>query len=220
MIFFKLHDTKGNANWSNSRHYIWLSPLLYVDKSLSILIRLRFSRNFQVSLSVPEVGHAALDGGHLETFTFLKYLCLFVLASCGVKWLWSVLAKHVCACACVHTTTHAHFLFFFFPIYLFFFPDSFKRKSLEKLLGRTLNWPCGGPHWFSPRASSFLINYKAINLLRKWQGQAAAQMWPEPSPLRVCWGVPRIWGRIRKPGLLWLASHSLGNCFSCCCLQI
>lgn len=127
---------------------------------------------------------------------------------------WNFCWVVVCVCVCLHTRTLFLFCFLIFPRH------SFKRKSLEKLLGRTLNWPCGGPHWFSPRASSFLINYKAINLLRKWQGQAAAQMWPEPSQLWVCWGVPRIWGRIRKPGLLWLASHSLGNCFSCCCLQI
>lgn len=145
---------------------------------------------------------------------FFVLFCFFYLFSPGVAFL---LPSKMCVRAHVCARTHlsADFLF------LLIFPRlSFKRKSLEKLLERTLNWPCGGPHWFSPRASSFLINYKAINLLRKWQGQAAAQMWPEPSQLGVCWGLPRIWGRIRKPGLLWLASHSLGNCFSCCCLQI
>lgn len=148
----------------------------------------------------------------METFAFPADLCLFDLSLYGVEFLFGSL----CVCVC------AHFLFLSFFLFSLFFLDSlsFQRKSLEKPLGRTLNWPCGGPHWFSPRASSFLINYKAINLLRKWQGQAAAQMWPEPSQLWICWGVPRIWGRIRKPGLLWLASRSPGNCFSCCCLQI
>lgn len=118
--------------------YLVKPPVIRRQELISI-IRLCFSRNFQVSLSVPEVGHAVLDGGHLETFTFLKYwfICPCFLRCAMVVELVSQGCVCLCMCAYNHTCT---FSFLLFPYLFIFFPRlSFKRKSLEKLLGRTLN---------------------------------------------------------------------------------
>lgn len=62
-----------------------------------------------------------------------------------------------------------------------------------------------------PHASSFRINYKAVNLPRKWHGRPVAQMWPKPARLPA-WGMCQLArGIIGMLRLLRLALLSPGT---------